>query len=189
MNRSERRELHRTLERRVFAGERKADIVGQAAGDGQDWRAIARTVALIPTPSRRHRWRWLNRLLMAVLVVAAACQVASALLVEGDWFWLVAVLTWAFFFLLPLPWIVLYRQRGYALAMTAGVIALGWWLYVVAWGHEAPASGTLMAGAAALCLLTIVLSLATQRLLLPATTIWTDVRPKTDAAGNLVFEE
>ena len=189
MNRSERRELHRTLEQRVLAGERKADIVGQAVVDGQDWQAIARTVAVIPTPALRQRWRWLNRLLMAVLVAAAACQVASTLLVEGDWFWIVAELTWAFFFLLPLPWIVLYRPRGHALAMTAGVIALGWCLYVVAWGHEAPASGTLIAFTAALCVLAIVLSLVTQRLLLPATTIWTDVRPKTDAARNLVFEE
>lgn len=189
MNRSERRELGRSLERRVLAGERKADIVGQAAVDGQDWQAIARAVALIPTPSRRRRWRWLNRLLMAVLVAAATCQGASTLLVEGDWFWLVAELTWAFFFLLPPPWIVLYRQRGYGPAMAAGVIALGWWLYAVGWGEEYAASGALVATQVVLCALAIVLSLVTQRLLLPATTIWTDVRPKVDAAGNLVFEE
>ncbi len=40
-----------------------------------------------------------------------------------------------------------------------------------------------------LCGLVIVVALLTVHLLLPATTIWTDVRPKTDSDGQLTFEE
>jgi hypothetical protein len=189
MNRRERRQQSLALERRILSGERKADIVGQAAVDGLDWRELARMAALIPIPANRRRWRWLNRLLMAVLVAAAAGQLAGVYLVEGGWFWLVGQLTWTVFFVLPLPWIALYRYRGYAPLMTAGVGVGAWWVYMAAWAQEVSASGTLIVVEVALCGLVAALALLTQRLLLPATTLWSDARPKLDADGNLVFEE
>jgi hypothetical protein len=189
MNRRERKGQFLTLERRVLAGERKADIVGQAAADGEDWRALARVVSQIPTPTNRRRWRWLNRLLMAALVAAAAGQLAAARLVEGDWFWLALQLMWTVYFVLPLASVARYRPRGYSVAMATGVFALAYWFFVVARGDEYAASGALVAAEAALCTLALVLTLVAERLLLPATTMWTEVRPKLDAAGNLRFEE
>jgi hypothetical protein len=189
MNRRGRREQFLTLERRILAGERKADIVGHAAVDGSDWRALAREVARIPMPANRRRWRWLNRLLLAALVAAAGGQLVAARLVEGGSFWLAMQVLLTVYFVLALVPVARYRLRGYGLACTAGAVGLGWWLYVVAWGAEFPASGALVAAEAFLCAFTLALAMLAQRLLLPATTFWTEARPKLDADGRLVFEE
>ena len=188
MKRSEQRELQRALERRILGGERKADIVGRAAADGADWQAYARTVARIPTPANRLRWRWLNRALMTALVASAAGQAAGAVVVAGGWLWLTGQLLLTISLLAPSAWVAHYRQDGYSLASGAGISGLGWWLYVVAYGHEYSAPGALIAAESALCALVVALSLLALHLLLPATQWW-ETKPKIDAAGNLIFEE
>ena len=188
MKRSEQRGLQRTLERRILAGERKADIVGQAAADGQDWQAYARLVGRIPTPASRRRWRWLNRTLIALTVVTAAAWVAGLLSVETG-LWLAVALACPLLLASTVWGLARYRQNEYYAASGMGVIGLGVWALTLGWQNPGLASGALVAAEAVLCGLVLVLALLTVRLLLPATSMWSDGRAKTDAAGRLTFEE
>ncbi len=176
------------MERRILAGERKADIVGQAAVDGEDWQAVAQMVALIPTPARRRRYRWLNRALMLVLALAAVGEVAGAVSYETG-VWLVLVLVFPASFLVALSGVARFRARAYLFANGTAVIRLGWWVFSVAIHHTVDVPVALIAVQIALSAGVIVLAMATLTRLLPATHIWMDVSPKTDAAGTPVFEE
>jgi hypothetical protein len=188
VKRSEQRDLHRALERRILAGGRKADIVGQAAADGQDWQTYARLVALIPTPASRRRWRWLNRGLVALVAATTAAWLAGLTAVESG-VWLAVALVCPLFLASTLWGLAHYRGREYFAASGIAVVGLSVWLYTIAWRSPGLAPPGLIAGEAVLCGLVIVVALLTVHLLLPATTIWTDVRPKTDSDGQLTFEE
>jgi hypothetical protein len=185
----ERRQLSRSLERRVLAGERKADIVGQAAVDGEDWQAVARALALIPTPARRRRYLWLNRALLGFLALAATGEVAAAFSYDDRSIWLLLDLAFPALFLVALWGVVRFRARGYALAAYLAVIRLVWWAVSVPVHHLVSVPVALLVAQATVCAVVIVLVLAAQRRLLPETRTWNDMKPKTDAAGNLLFEE
>jgi hypothetical protein len=188
MNGSERRQLNRSLERRVLAGEHKADIVSEAAADGGDWSATARIVALIPTPAHRHRYRWLNRLLLALLLLAAAAELLIALAQDADSWWRLLDLLPLAFFLLPLWPVAHYRCGGYSLAASLAATRLGL-LAVHLWHGSVSVPGGLAAAQLSLCVAVVLLAVFTQRRLLPESRTWTGSGPKTDAAGNLRFEE
>ena len=188
MKRSEQRELQRTLEQRVLAGERKADLVGQAAADGEDWQTWARLVARIPTPARRRRWRWLNRGLIALVAATAAVWAVGLAAIESG-IWLAVALVGPLLLASTLWGLAHCRGREYFAASGIAVVGLSVWLYTIAWRSPGLAPPALIAGEAVLCALVIVVALLALRLLLPATTMWTDVKPKTDSAGQLIFEE
>jgi hypothetical protein len=188
MKRSKQRELQRALERRILAGERKADIVGQAAADGQDWQTYARLVGRIPTPANRQRWRWLNRALTLLTGATAAAWVAGLLSFETG-LWLAVALVCPLFLASTVWGLARYRQRDYYAAAGIGVIGLWVWLLTIAWHSPGLASVALIAVEAVLCGLVLGLALLAVRLLLPTTSMWSNGRPKTDAAGRLTFEE
>jgi hypothetical protein len=188
VKRSGQRDLQRALERRILAGGRKADIVGQAAADGQDWQTYARLVARIPTPASRRRWRWLNRGLVALVAATTAAWVAGLAAVESG-VWLAVALIGPLLLASTLWGLAHYRGRDYFAAAGIAVVGLSVWLYTIAWRSPGLAPTGLVAVEAMLCALVFAVALLTAHLLLPATTIWTDVRPKTDSDGQLIFEE
>jgi hypothetical protein len=188
MKRREQRELQRSLERRILAGERKADIVGQAAADGQDWQTWARLAARVPTPASRRRWRWLNRGLIALVAVTAAAWVVGLAAIESG-LWLAVALVGPLLLASTLWGLAYYRGLEYFAASGIAFVGLSVWLYTIAWRSPGLASPALIAGEAVLCALVIVVALVAVHLLLPATTMWTDVKPKTNSDGRLIFEE
>ena len=188
MNRSERKQLARSLERRVLAGERKADIVGEAAADGDDLQLLARVLAVTPTPASRRRCRWANRALVILLALAASGEVAG-LLAYDHGVWLFLDLLFPVLFLEALYLVARYRARGYTLAAGVATLRLGWWALSVSVHHLVRAPGALVASQIAVCLAIGVLALLVQHRLLPATRAWTSLAPKTDAEGRLVLEE
>jgi hypothetical protein len=187
VKRSERRGLQRELERRILAGERKADIIGQAAATGQDWQTLARLVARIPTSASRRRWRWLNRALVTSIAASAAVWAASLFTFETG-IWLAVALLGPMLLAASLWGVAHYRQGDYVAAAGVAAFGLHFWLFTIAWHSPGLASGALDAVEAALCGLVIILSLLATYLLLPATSLWGD-RPKKDATGQLMFEE
>ena len=187
MNRSESRQLSRNLERRVLGGERKADIVGQAAADGGDWQLVARRLAVIPTPASRRRCRVANRALVVLLALAAAGEVVG-LLAYDHGLWLLLDLLFPLLFIAALSSVSRYRARGYTLAVSVATLRLGWWALSVSVHHLVTAPGALVTAQIAVCLAIGVLALLVQHRLLPASS-WTSLAPLSDAEGNLVFEE
>ena len=187
-----RRQLRSSLEQRVLAGERKADIVGQAAVDGQDWQRMARILALIPTPASRSRYRWLNRVLIGLLVLAEVGEVAAALASAQSYgdhsLWLVVDFLWVAAILFVVWEVARFRMYGYSGALAFALLRGVWWVLSVAMRHEVSLPLALVYAQIALLATIAVVATVTQRFLLPKTR-WTDSKPKTDAAGVLVFEE
>jgi hypothetical protein len=188
MTRREHRQLHRSIEHRVLAGEGKLAIVGQAAADGQDWQRIARWLALIPTPASRRRYRWPNRALICLLALAEFGEIAAALSYGDRSFWLILDFVWPVFLLVAISGVARFRVYGYNGAAAFAVIRGGWWVIAVAMRQEVSLPAALVYAQIALLVAIAVLATVTERLLLPKTR-WTDGRPRTDAAGNLLFEE
>lgn len=188
----ERRQLRRSLEQRVLAGEHKADIVGQAAVDGRDWQRMARVLALIPTPASRSRYGWPNRVLIGLLTLAEVGEVAAAFAYAesfGDHaFWLVMDFFWVAAILFVVWEVAHFCVYGYNGALAFVLVRGGWWGISVAMHHEVSLPPALVYAQIALLVAIAVLATVTERLLLPKTR-WVDSRPKTDAAGVLVFEE
>jgi hypothetical protein len=125
---SERRRYFLAAERRVLAGEPKAQVLADMTGAGDDPREAARTLARIVSPSRRRRYRWPQRLFF-VLVAAAGVAAALSPLVNpfdgGPWF-AIGIAWSAFMFGLPL--VALLRWRGLAFQwVTLGALFALWW--------------------------------------------------------------
>jgi hypothetical protein len=181
-------DARRSLERRVLAGERKADIVAAvAAQGGGDWRQTARLLARIPTATSRRRCRALNVVLVALLVAAAVGEVLGLLAYDHGIWWILD-LVFPVLFLVAAALVARQRARGYSLAALLAALRLGWWALSVA-GHQlvsAPAG--LVAAQVVVCLFIAALAILVQHRLLPAST-WAGLSPRTDAEGNLVFED
>jgi hypothetical protein len=187
MTRDEGHRSQRELERRLLAGERKADIVAAVAAEGGDWQRAARQLAQLPTASNRRRCRALNVALIALLALAAAGEILG-LLAYDHGVWVVLDLVFPVLFLVAAALVAGYRARGYTMAATVAVVRLGWWALSVAIHHLVSAPAGLIAAQVVVCAAVAVLAVVVQRRLLPAST-WTSLAPLTDAEGKWVFEE
>ncbi len=125
---------------------------------------------------------------MASIAASSAAWVAGLVAIETG-FWLAVALLCPLFLAASLWGVAHYRQRDYMVAASLAFLGLYVWLFTIAWHSRGLASGVLVAVEAALCGLVLVLAQLTVQLLLPSTTMWINVKPKTDAAGQLMFEE
>ena len=187
MTRGERQQSQRSLERRVLAGERKADIVGAVAGEGGDWQRTARLLAQIPTATNRRRCSALNVVLVALLALAAAGEVLGLFAYDHGIWWILDLL-FPVLFLVAAVLVARHRARGYSLAALVAVLRLGWWALSVSVHHLVSAPAGLVAAQVVICVAVAALAILVQHRLLPASS-WTSLSPRTDAEGNLVFEE
>jgi hypothetical protein len=124
----ERRRYFLAAERRVLAGEPKSAVLAGLTAAGDDRREAARTLARVVSASRRRRYRWPQRLLVALVVVAGVTSALSPLtnaFAEGRWF-AVGVAWSALLFGLPLLGVLRWRSEGYTGAGLAGMLAF--WL-------------------------------------------------------------
>jgi hypothetical protein len=180
-------DARRSLERRVLAGERKADIVAAVAAEGGDWRRTARLLARVPTVTSRRRCRALNVVLVALLVAAAVGEVLGVLAYDHGIWWIVD-LVFPVLFLVAAALVARQRARGYSLAALAAALRLGWWALSVAGHQVVSAPAGLVAAQVVICAAVAALAILVQHRLLPAST-WASLSPRTDPEGNLVFEE
>jgi hypothetical protein len=176
----------------VLAGERKADMVGQAAVDGQDWQFMARALALVPTPASRRRYRWPTLALVGLLALAEVGEVAAALASArtfGDHaFWLATDFFWVAFIVFAACEVARYRVYGYNGAFAIALIRGSWWIMFVVIHHQVSLPLALVYAQLALFAVIAVWATLMRHLLLPQTRL-IDAQPKTDAAGVLDFEE
>ncbi len=156
----------RELERRLLAGERKADIVAAVAAEGGDWQRAARQLAQLPTPPNRRRCRALNVALVALLALAAAGELLG-LLTYDHGIWLVLDLVFPVLFLVAAALVARYRARGYTMAATVAVVRLGWWALSVAVHQFVSAPAGLVAAQVVVCVAVAVVAVVVQRRLLP----------------------
>jgi hypothetical protein len=77
---------------------------------------------------------------------------------------------------------------GYNIAFGIAGVRSAWWVISVAMRQEVSLPEAVVYSQIALLASIMIVALVTERLLLPEAR-WTDMRPKTDAAGRLLFDE
>jgi len=121
---SERRRYFLEAERRVLAGEPKTAVLAHLCAAGDDRREAARTLARIVSPSRRRRYRWPQRLFIALVVAAGVTSALSPLSAFAHGRWFAVGVGWsALFFGLPLVGVLGWRSAGYAGVCLGGILA------------------------------------------------------------------
>ena len=176
------------IEKRILAGERKAEIYAGFAGN-PDAERCASVLAQIPTPAQRRRYSWLNWIFIAILAIMAALKTLGAAAI------ILSSMPKAFLLILIMPliniWMIWlaakFRALGYLLTICFCIISLSKldWLNA---GKSAFAIAAIAVNAV-LLLAAMAIAWALLRKLLPQTKLGFALRPKTDSAGNPQFEE
>ena len=112
----------------MLAGEPKSAVLASLTAAGGDPREAARTLARVVSPSRRRRYRWPQRLFVALVAAAGVTSAFSPMtnaFADGRWF-AVGVAWSALLFGLPLVGVLRWRSAGYTGAGLAGMLAF--WL-------------------------------------------------------------
>jgi hypothetical protein len=186
MTQSKPQRLYDALERRILAGERKADIYATYF-DETDAARCAKTLAQIPTPDRRRRYRLLNWLLVADIAVLALIKLFVFTL------FVLTEIPKGFLLILIAPliniwimWLVAkFRAVGYLLVIAFGLTGLS---KVMEGFQRSVDRVDLSLNAVSLVCVVTAMMLAgfLMRKLLPQTGIF--LRPRTDSAGQPQFE-
>ena len=187
MNKSEAKQLYATLERRVLAGERKADIYAGYL-DESDATRCAKVLAQIPTPSRRRHFRVLNWVLVAALGVLALIKLFIVTL------FVLTQIPKGFVLILIAPliniwimWMVAkFRAIGYLLVIAFGFTGLS--KVIEGFQKSVDSLDMTLNSINLVCIVSaMVIAGILMRKLLPNTSFL--LRPKTDGMGRPQFEE
>jgi len=187
MNKEERKQLYRVVEKRVLAGERKAEIYASYTEE-QDAKLVARVLAQIPTPERRKQFSLLNWILVIAIGILAAIKLLIVTLLvlteipKGPVLILLApainiLLIWA---------VARFRGFGYLFVVAFGLTGLS----KVMEGFEKGSHPIDLAinSVSMVCVLaSIALAAVLMKKLLPQTSFF--LTSKTDQAGRPIFEE
>jgi hypothetical protein len=187
MNKDERKQLYKAIEKRVLAGERKSEIYA-AYPDEQDARLVARVLAQIPTPERRKRFRLLNwALIVGIGILASIKLLVVTLLVlteipKGAVLILLAPAINIF-----LMWAVAkFRGVGYLLVIAFGLTGASKVIEGLEKGSH-PLDLALNVTSLACVAASIAIAFVLMKKLLPQTSLF--LTPKKDETGSPVFEE
>ncbi len=186
MNKPETKLLYATLERRILAGERKADIYATCL-DETEAKRCAKLLAQIPTPARRSQYRLLNGIIVADIAVLALIKLLVVSLV------VLTEIPKGFLLILLAPLINLFilwqvakfRAIGYLLVIAFGLTGLS----RVIEGFQKSMDGLDLAlnSVSLACVVSaMILAFLLMRKLLPQTSLL--LNPKTDSAGRPQFE-
>jgi hypothetical protein len=186
MTRTERRRYFLAAERRVLAGEPKAAVFADLTAAGGDRREVARMLARMVAPARRARYRWAQRLFVALVAVAGVASALSPLtniFLDGRWF-AVGVAWSVLMFGIPLFAVLRWRTTGYTLAGTGALLTF--WLTVRPLlgelSHLGPGAALILALYAAVLVFGTIL----WRRLFPDVG-WADGDPRRDAGGEYLL--
>jgi hypothetical protein len=187
MNKDERKQLYKAIEKRVLAGERKSEIYAEHP-DEQDARLVARVLAQIPTPERRKRFSLLNwALIVGIGILAAIKLLVVTLLVlteipKGAVLILLAPAINIF-----LMWAVAkFRGVGYLLVIAFGLTGASKVIEGLEKGSH-PLDLALNVTSLACVAASIAIAFVLMKKLLPQTSLF--LTPKKDETGSPVFEE
>ena len=187
MNKDERKQLYKTIETRVLAGERKAAIYAEHL-DEQDAKLVARVLAQIPTAARRKRFRLLNWILVIVIGIMAAIKLLVVTLLvlteipKGAVLILLApainiFLIWA---------VVKFKGFGYLLVLAFGLTGLSKVMEGFQKGAH-PIDFAINLISLVCVSASIVIAFVLMKKLLPQTNLF--LTPKKDETGKPIFEE
>jgi hypothetical protein len=187
MNKEERKQLYRAIEKRVLAGERKAEIYANYPEE-QDAKLVARVLAQIPTPDRRKQFSLLNGILVSAIGILGAIKLLVVTL-----FVLTEIPKGAFLILLApainilLIWAVAkFRGVGYLLVVAFGLTGLSKVMEGLEKGSH-PIDLAINSVSMVCVLVSITLAAVLMKKLLPQTNFF--LTPKKDQAGHPMFEE
>ncbi len=187
MDKDDRKQLYKAIEKRVFAGEQKSVIYAEYP-DKQDARLVARVLAQIPTPERCKQFSFLNWVLIVAIGILAAIKLLVVTLLvltempEGAVLILLApainiFLIWA---------VAKFKGVGYLLVIAFGLTGLSKVLEGFEKGSH-PLDLAINTTSLICVTVSIVIAFVLLKKLLPQTTLF--LTSKTDASGNPVFEE
>jgi len=187
MTKDERKQLYKSIEKRVLAGEGKSEIYAEYP-DGQDAKLVARVLAQIPTPARRKQFSLLNwTLIIAIGILAAIKLLVVTLLVLTEIPMGAVLILLAPAINIFLMWAVAkFKGVGYLLVVAFGLTGLS----KVMEGFEKGAHPIDFAinATSLLCVtVSIALAIVLMKKLLPQTSFF--LTPKRDESGNPVFEQ
>ena len=186
MNKDERKQLYRSIEKRVLSGERKADIYSEYP-DEQDAKLVARVLAQIPVPERRKQFSLLNWILIVAIGILAAIKLLVVTL-----FVLSEIPKGAVLILLApainifLIWAVAkFKGFGYLLVIAFGLTGLSKVMEGFEKGSH-PLDFSLNTVSLICVAASIAMAAVLMKNLLPQTSFF--LTPKKDEAGNPIFE-
>jgi hypothetical protein len=171
---TERRRYFLAAEQRVLAGEPKALVLADLTAAGAEPREAARLLARMVSPQRRRRYRWPQRLFVAVAVTAGLASALSPLTspAAAALSLVTTVACSALLFAVPLVAVLRWRSVGFMWLTLGAIIALFW--TVPAW-LEGDALGLGGALGLALCAAVVV----------AAPSLWRRLYPDLGWAGDL----
>lgn len=187
MNRDDRKQLYKAIERRVLSGESKTEIYA-GYPEEQDAKLVARILAQIPTPGRRKQFGLLNWILIVALGILAVIKLGVVTLLVLTEIPKAAVLI----LLAPainifLIWVIAkFRGFGYLFVVAFGLTGVS----KVVEGFEQgshPVDIAINTASLICVVLAMTLAVILMRKLLPQTTFL--LTPRKDAEGNPQFEE
>ena len=186
LNKDERKNLYKNIERRILDGVHKQDIYAEYS-DERDSRLVARILANIPTAQRRIQFRFLNWILVVTIGILAAIKLLVVTL-----FVLTEIPQGALLILLApainilLIWMVVrFKGVGYLLTIAFSLSGLS----RVMEGFEmglGPIDLTINSISLVCVATAIIIAAVLMRKLLPQTSFF--LTPKRDGIGNPIFE-
>ena len=187
MNKDERKQLYKALEKRVLAGERKSAIYAEYP-DEQDAKLVARVLAQIPTQERRKQFSLLNWILITAIGILAVIKllvVTLLVLTEIPKGAILILLTPAINIFLIWA-IAKFKGVGYLLVIAFGLTGLSKVMEGFEQGSH-PLDLAINTTSLVCVAVSIVIAFVLMKKLLPQTSFF--LTPKKDDSGNPVFEE
>lgn len=187
IDKDERRQLYKTLEKRIISGESKSKIYAEYT-DAKDAKLVAKIMALMPTAVRRKQFKRLNWSLVAILGILTVIKIAVVTLLvlteipNGAIIIFIApiinlVLIWA---------VAKFQGFGYLIVIAISINGIAK-LTEVLTKNTHPIDLTINITNLVLSLASIIIAAILMKKLLPQTTLF--LTPKKDDAGNPIFED